>query len=76
MLRGNPQRRKRVAALGVAFKGDTDDIRDSPAIGIIKKLLEAGASVTVYDPAAMERTQEVLPPSEKLRYAGGILEAA
>ena len=65
-----------MAALGLAFSGDTDDIRDSPAIGIIKKLLEAGASVTVYDPAAMERTQEVLPPSEKLRYAGDILEAA
>jgi UDPglucose 6-dehydrogenase len=69
-------RGKRLAALGVAFKGDTDDIRDSPAIGIIKKLLEAGASVTAYDPAAMERTQELLPPSEKLRYAGGIFEAA
>ena len=69
-------RGKRLAALGLAFKGDTDDIRDSPAIGIIKKLLEAGASVTAYDPAAMERAQEVLPPSEKLRYAGGVFEAA
>ena len=62
-----------MAALGVAFKGDTDDIRDSPAIGIIKKLLEAGASVTAYDPAAMERASQLLPPSEKLHYAADAL---
>ena len=69
-------RGKRLAALGLAFKGDTDDIRDSPAIDVIKKLLEAGASVTAYDPAANERAQAVLPPSNKLRYAEGIYEAA
>jgi UDPglucose 6-dehydrogenase len=69
-------RGKCLAALDLAFKGDTDDIRDSPAIGIIKKLLEAGASVTAYDPAAMERASQLLPPSEKLHYADGILEAA
>ena len=69
-------RGKRLAALGLAFKGDTDDIRESPAIDMIGKLLEAGASVTAYDPAAMERAKTVLPPSEKLRYAAGIYEAA
>jgi UDPglucose 6-dehydrogenase len=69
-------RGKRLAALGLAFKGDTDDIRDSPAIGILKKLLEAGASISVFDPAAMERAREVLPPSEKLCYAAGIYAAA
>jgi UDPglucose 6-dehydrogenase len=69
-------RGKRLAALGLAFKGDTDDIRESPAIGIIKKLLQAGASVTAYDPAAMERARDVLPPTEKLSYATGIYEAA
>ena len=58
-------RGKRLAALGLAFKGDTDDIRESPAIDMIKKLLEAGASVTAYDPAAMERAKEVLPPSRE-----------
>jgi UDPglucose 6-dehydrogenase len=76
LFQGNPQRRKRLAALGLAFKGDTDDIRDSPAIGIINKLLEAGASVTAYNPAAMERAHQLLPPSDKLRYAGGIFDAA
>lgn len=69
-------RGKKLAALGLAFKGDTDDIRESPALGIIKKLLQAGAHVTAYDPAAMSRTKEVLPPSESLKYAGSVYEAA
>jgi len=69
-------RGKRLAALGLAFKGNTDDIRESPALDIIQRLLDAGASVTAYDPAAMERSREVLPPSEKLKYASGIYEAA
>ncbi len=67
---------KRLAALGLSFKGGTDDIRESPAIEVIHKLLEAGAVVTAYDPAAMRRAQEVLPPSDKMSYATGIYEAA
>ena len=58
-----------------AFKGDTDDIRESPAIDAIKRLLEHGASVTAFDPAAMERAQTVLPPTENLDYASGLYEA-
>jgi UDPglucose 6-dehydrogenase len=69
-------RGKHLAALGLAFKGDTDDIRESPAIDVIKKLLEAGATITAYDPAAMERAKEVLPPTEKLCYAADLYEAA
>ncbi len=69
-------RGKRLAALGLAYKGDTDDIRESPAIEMIRKLLEAGATVSAYDPAAMERAKAVLPPSESLSYAGDIYEAA
>jgi UDPglucose 6-dehydrogenase len=69
-------RGKRLAALGLAFKGDTDDIRESPAIEVINKLLEAGALITAYDPAAMERAKGVLPPSEELSYAANIYEAA
>jgi UDPglucose 6-dehydrogenase len=69
-------RGKRLAALGLAFKGDTDDIRDSPAIDVIRRLLEAGATVAAYDPAATERAIEALPPSSKLSYAGSIYEAA
>ena len=69
-------RGKKLAALGLAFKGDTDDIRDSPAIDVIKKLIEAGASISAYDPAAMERTREVLPPSANMSYAANAYEAA
>jgi len=69
-------RGKKLAALGLAFKRDTDDIRESPALEVIKKLLEAGACVTAYDPAAMERAREVLPPSDKMRYATNPYAAA
>jgi UDPglucose 6-dehydrogenase len=69
-------RGKRLAALGLSFKGDTDDIRESPAIEVIRELLEKGASVRVYDPAAMDRAREVLPPSKKLHYVSDEYEAA
>lgn len=69
-------RGKRLAALGLAFKGDTDDIRESPALEIIRKLLDAGAIVTAYDPAAMERAMAVLPAGESLSYATNLYEAA
>ncbi|MGO9638872.1 MAG: UDP-glucose dehydrogenase family protein, partial [Terracidiphilus sp.] len=69
-------RGKRLAALGLAFKGGTDDIRESPAIEVIGKLLEAGALITAYDPAAMERAKEELPPSKTLSYAADIYAAA
>ncbi len=48
-------RGKRLAVLGLAFKGGTDDVRDSPALDIVKRLAEEGASIRAYDPAAMER---------------------
>jgi UDPglucose 6-dehydrogenase len=69
-------RGKKLAALGLAFKGDTDDIRESPAIDVIKRLLEAGAIVTAYDPAAIDRAKEVLPASKNLHYAADLYEAA
>jgi UDPglucose 6-dehydrogenase len=69
-------RGKRLAALGLAFKADTDDIRDSPAIDVIKRLLDAGATVMAYDPAAIERAKAVLPPSQKMGYASDLYEAA
>jgi UDPglucose 6-dehydrogenase len=69
-------RGKRLAALGLAFKCDTDDIRESPALDVIQRLLDAGANITAYDPAAMERAKAVLPPSEKMKYAASLYEAA
>ena len=69
-------RGKHLTALGLAFKGGTDDIRESPAISIIKRLLEAGAIVTAYDPAAIERAKEVLPSGPYLKYAEDLYDAA
>lgn len=54
-------RGKRLAVLGLAFKGDTDDVRESPAIAIIEALLNEGAQVQVYDPAAISKAKDVLP---------------
>ena len=54
-------RGKRLAVLGLAFKGGTDDVRDSPAIEIILKLKAEGAEIVAYDPAAMERAKALLP---------------
>jgi UDPglucose 6-dehydrogenase len=69
-------RGKHVAVLGLAFKNGTDDIRESPAVDIVRRLLKAGAIVTAYDPAAMEPAKKVLPPSDSMRYANGSYEAA
>ncbi|WP_348270203.1 UDP-glucose/GDP-mannose dehydrogenase family protein [Edaphobacter paludis] len=69
-------RTKRIGVLGLAFKGETDDIRESPAIDLVEMLLAEGCSVTAFDPAAMKRAQEALPASDRLRYAGSAYEAA
>lgn len=69
-------RGKKIAALGLAFKCDTDDIRESPAISVVRRLLDEGCCVTAYDPAAMRRCREVLPPGPHLRYASNAYDAA
>jgi UDPglucose 6-dehydrogenase len=56
-------RGKRLAALGLAFKGGTDDIRESPALLLVQELLREGCRISAYDPAAMERAREVLGSS-------------
>jgi UDPglucose 6-dehydrogenase len=67
---------KTVAVLGTAFKGGTDDVRESPAIEVIRSLLAHGCTVQAYDPAALEKTREVLAPSATMKYAGSAYEAA
>ena len=52
---------KTIAVLGLAFKPETDDMREAPAIGIIKSLLEDGAVVRAYDPVAKSEAMKVLP---------------
>ena len=59
-------RGKNLGVLGLAFKGGTDDIRESPAIFLVQALLQEGSKITAYDPAAMERAQEILGSSVKL----------
>lgn len=52
---------KKIALLGVAFKPDTDDVRDAPALTIIRLLRDAGAHVTSYDPEAGEQARRDMP---------------
>lgn len=58
---------RKIALLGLAFKPETDDMRDSPALDMIPLLLAEGAEVTAYDPAAMAEAAKLLP--DQLRYA-------
>ena len=69
-------RGKRIAVLGLAFKGETDDIRESPAIDLVEMLLAEGCSIVAYDPAAMQRAQAELPASSHLHYAQDAYAAA
>ena len=68
-------RGKRLAVLGLAFKGGTDDVRDSPALEIVKRLAEEGASILAYDPAAMERAATQLKGLSNVGFADSAYEA-
>ncbi|HVG27471.1 MAG TPA: UDP-glucose/GDP-mannose dehydrogenase family protein [Acidobacteriaceae bacterium] len=69
-------RGKHLAVLGLSFKGETDDVRESPAIDMVEMLLAEGCCVKAYDPAAMERAKLELPPSKQMSYAADAYEAA
>jgi len=51
--------------LGVAFKPDTDDIRDSVGIELVRKLLKLGAKITIHDPKAIETTRKIFHDNAK-----------
>jgi UDPglucose 6-dehydrogenase len=67
-------RHKKLAVLGLAFKGGTDDIRESPAIHLVRSFIAEGCTVTAYDPAAMENARKALP-AESVRFAADPYEA-
>jgi UDPglucose 6-dehydrogenase len=58
---------KHIAIWGLAFKPDTDDIREAPALYMIEELLQAGATVSAYDPEAMPNVQRLL--GDKITFA-------
>lgn len=61
-----------VAVLGAAFKPESDDVRDSPALNVAGQLQRGGATVNVYDPKALENAQRLFPT---LNYAVSVAEA-
>jgi UDPglucose 6-dehydrogenase len=64
---------KKIGVLGLAFKPNTDDVRESPAICIVQQLQEEGADIQAFDPAAMENARGVL---QGVQYAADAYEAA
>ena len=60
--------------LGLSFKGGTDDIRESPAINVVRSLIADGCIITAYDLAAMENAQRVLP-EDSVVFADNAYEA-
>ena len=64
---------KRITILGTAFKPNTDDVRDSKSIELIKKLLKNKAKITIHDPKAIESTKKIF--GEKILYAKSIADA-
>jgi UDPglucose 6-dehydrogenase len=70
---GGPLEGRTVAVLGLSFKPETDDIRESPALSVVSDLLAAGASVRAFDPAAMENARSIFP---QLHYASDVYDCA
>jgi UDPglucose 6-dehydrogenase len=67
---------KVVGLLGLAFKPNTDDLREAPSLDIARVLLAAGAQVRAYDPAAMDKTRQILPDLEYCKDAYAVAGGA
>jgi UDPglucose 6-dehydrogenase len=65
-----------IGLLGLAFKPNTDDMREAPSLDIAKVLIAAGASVRAYDPAAVERARMLVPDLEYLKDAYEVADGA
>lgn len=64
----------KIAVLGLAFKGGTDDCRESPAMEIVGALLKHGADITAFDPKAMDNAKKLV--GDKIKYAADAFDAA
>ena len=71
---GGSVRGRTVALLGLTFKPETDDMRDSPSLPIVSRLTGEGAQVRAYDPAGMEQARELL--GEGVTYCKDAIDAA
>ncbi len=69
-------RGKRLGVLGLSFKGETDDVRESPAIDLIEMLIAEGCTICAFDPAGIERSRVELPESPSISYAQDAYAAA
>ena len=65
-----------IGLLGLAFKPNTDDMREAPSLDIAKVLIAAGATVRAYDPAAVERARTLIPDVEYLKDAYEVASGA
>ncbi len=75
-LLGGSLNGKTVGVLGLAFKPNTDDMRDAPAIDIVRHLMKEGATVRAYDPVAMDNAARILPDIEMCHDAYEVAEGA
>lgn len=66
---------KKIAVLGIAFKAETDDIREAPAITIVKELISRGARISVYDPEAMGNARKYELNNYDIEYANNEYDA-
>lgn len=70
---GGSVRGKKIAVLGLTFKPETDDMRDSPSLTIVPRLIDDGAQISAYDPEGMATAKPLLPAS--VHYAADAIEA-
>lgn len=67
---------KKIAIWGLAFKPNTDDMREAPSLDLIRYLLQEGAYLRLYDPIAMDNAKKLLPDSPQIVWSDSPLEAA
>ena len=69
-------RHKKIGVLGLAFKGNTDDVRSSVAISIVQQLMAEGAQVRAYDPKAMEKARQLVPELKTVDHPEEVADGA